>query len=578
MHGPAVTDTPSPPPSAEPTSGAALRALARAVELAQAGRLDDAEAAYAKLLAESPRDPTVLINAGALALSRGDVAAALARCARAVEVVPRNAIAHGNLGFALLAAGRAGDALAALDRAVAIRPDFAQAHNNRGIALARLGRRGEAVAAFDKALAIAPAYADAAINLGELANREGDAAAARVAFERIRDAKPAAARAGLAFADAQEGRLDEAMSALEALVAEAPGNAAFWQTLATVRNWAWRHDEAEAAFRRALALDPGSRDAQFGIASTLLSRGRYGEGFAAFEASRAGLAPDEPRLRALPVWDGRRPAQMLVVHAEQGFGDVVQFARFVPLIRPRVGRIVMFLEGYWKPLAPLMATLAGLDAVTTDPAALPVDPAAARVSVLSLPHLAEARPDALPPPPYLAAPAGRGDAWRARVAPCPAPRVGIAWSVRSRDDHGYGARQRLLDGDRLDPLLDVRGVTFVSLQPGAAGDPRALGPRGERVVDLGRSVADFGDTAALIEALDLVVSTDTAVVHVAGALGKPVWMLDRFASCWRWRLAAGGSPWYPAMRIFRQRRFGDWRDPVQRAAEALAAWRDARGA
>ena len=571
-----MIDPPDPRPVPEPPSGAALRALARAVELAQAGRLDAAEAVYAKLLAESPRDPTVLINAGALALGRGDLPGALARLARAAEVVPRNAIAHGNLGFALLAAGRTDEALAALDRAVAIKPDFAQAHNNRGIALERLHRRAEALAAFARALVIAPAYADAAVNLGELANREGDAAAARAAFQRIRGATPPGARAGLAFADALEGRLDAATAALEALVADVPGSAAFWQTLGTVRNWAWRHEEAEAAFRRALALAPESRDARFGIAATLLARGRYAEGFAAFEASRAGLAPGEPRLAALRPWDGQPFDGTLVVHAEQGFGDVVQFARFVPLLRPRVGRLVVFLDGYWVALAPLLATLAGVDAVATSPQALPAGDAAARVSVLSLPHLAGARPDALPLPPYLTVPGDRQDAWRARVAALPGPRVGLAWSVAARDDHGYVARQRTLDGDRLQPLLDVAGVTFVSVQPGAAGDPGTLGPHGTRVAPLGRAIADFGDTAALIDSLDLLIATDTAVVHVAGALGKPVWMLDRFAACWRWRQDAGRSPWYPSLRIFRQQRFGDWDGPVGQAAAALARWRDER--
>ncbi len=570
-----MTDDRTLPAAPEPPSGAALRALARAVELTQSGRLDDAETVYAKLLAQAPRDPTVLINAGVLALSRGDVAGALARLARGVEVVPNNAIAHGNLGFALLAAGHVGEALVALERAVAIKPDFAQAHNNRGIALERLGRRVEARAAFERALALVPAYPDAATNLGELANRDGDAAAARAAFLRIRGASPLPARAGLAFADALDGRLDAARHALEALVAESPGSAALWQTLGTVRNWAWLHDEAESAFRQALDLEPGNRDAQFGIAATLLSRGRYAEGFAAFEASRAGLAPDAPRLRALPVWDGGPLDGTLVVYPEQGYGDVVQFARFLPALRARAGRIVVHLDGYWAPLAPLLATLAGVDAVSTTPDALPADRASARVSVLSLPNLAGARSDALPAAPYLAVPAERREAWRARVAALPAPRVGLAWSVRARDDHGYVARQRTLDGDHLRPVLDVGGVTFVSLQPGAAGAPGALGARGERVVDMGRSIADFGDTAALIEALDLVISTDTAVVHVAGALGKPVWMLDRFASCWRWRLSASGSPWYPTLRIFRQQRFGHWEDPVHQAATALAQWRDA---
>ncbi len=570
-----MTVTPVPPSSPEPPSGAALRALARAVELTQAGRLDDAEVLYTKLLAQSPSDPTVLVNAGALALARGDVARALARLARGTEVAPNNAVARGNLGFALLAAGRPAGALDALDRAVAIKPDFAQAHNNRGIALERLGRRAEAIGAFERALALAPSYADAAINLGELANRDGDPDAARAAFLRIREPRPPAVRAGLAFADAQQGRLDAAAAALEALVADVPGHAPAWQTLGTVRNWAWRHADAEAAFRRVLALDAGSRDAQFGIAATLLARGRFADGFAAFEASRAGLVPDEPRLSALPAWDGRPLGGTLVVHAEQGFGDVIQFARFVPALRQRAGRVVVFLEGYWSALAPLLATLAGVDAVATSPAALPDDDASARVSVLSLPHFAAARPETLPPPPYLAPPADRRDAWRTRVAALPVPRVGLAWSVRARDDHGYVARQRTLDGSHLQALLDVAGVTFVSLQPGAAGAPEALGAGGARVVATGAAIADFGDTAALVDALDLVISTDTAVVHVAGALGKPVWMLDRFSACWRWRLDPERSPWYPTLRIFRQQRFGDWDGAVRQAAAALAQWCDA---
>lgn len=556
-------------------SGAALKDLARAIELQRNGRFDDAERIYSRLLARDDRDPTTLINAGALALARNDVALAIARLEAAIAVVPANAIAHANLGFTLIHAGRDAEALAMLDRALQLKPDFAHAHNSRGIALARLKRRDEARLAFEQALALLPAYVEAAINLGELANQGGDTVTGRSAFGRVlaRDPTHPVARAGIAFADALEGRLDDSIESLESIVTAHPEADSAWQTLGAVRNWSWRHADAEAAYRHALALQPANRQAQFGVASTLLARGRYEEGFAAFDASRAGKPP-AAELSNLPVWTGEPLQGTLVVHGEQGLGDVVQFARFLTRLRSRVDRVVMLLDGYWAPLGPLLATLDGVDRVVSDALALADERPAARVSVLSLPRLAGARREALPQPPYLAAPADRRDAWRARIAPLPRPRVGLAWSVFARDDHGYVTRHKSLSAETLAPLLDVDGVAFVSLQPGAANDPSTLGARAHRVAASGLSIRDFGDTAALVDQLDLVIAPDTAVAHVAGALGKPVWLLERFHGCWRWRLEAETTPWYPSVSIFRQSRFGEWTQPVARVAAALPGWRD----
>ncbi len=558
--------------------GGALRAIARAIELQQRGRLDDAEAVYARLLARDDRDPTVLINAGVLALTRGDVPTAVARLQRAVALVPANAVAQGNLGFALIHAGRPADALATLDRAVALKPDFAQAHNNRGIALDRLKRRDDARRAFEQALELLPAYTEAAINLGELANQDGDTKVARAAFERVLAREPdhAIAGAGNAFADALEGRLDDSIVALERVVEGHPGNAAAWQTLGAVCNWAWRHDAAESAYRKALSIDAGNRDARFGVASSLLARGRYEEGFAAFEASRAGFAPAAPALQRLPAWSGERLAGTLVLHGEQGLGDVVQFARFLPRLRARAERVVLWLDDYWKPLAPLLASLEGVDAILADPASLDNERPTARCSVLSLPHLAQATPDAAWDGVYLAAPADRTDAWRSRVDATEGMRVGLAWSVHARDTHGYVTRHKSVAPDALAPLLDVPGVAFHSLQPGQDGNAAVFGRRASRVVDTAHALGDFGDTAALIQNLDLVITPDTAVAHVAGALGKPVWLLERFHGCWRWRLEAETSPWYPTLRIFRQSRFNDWQDVMARVAAALTAARAAK--
>lgn len=559
------------PDPADP--GATLKALARAMDLQQRGRLDEAESVYAKLLASDPHDPTALVNGGALAMARGDAATAVARLERAVETVPANAVAHANLGFALIRVGRTEEALRALDRAVARNPGFAQAHNNRGIALTRLRRAGDARAAFARALELAPAFAEAAVNLGELCNRGDDTNAARAAFARVPENDPRAVQAavGHAFSDAIDGRLDDAIAALEATVRAHPDEAAAWHTLGAVRNWAWRHDAADAAFRRALGIAPTHSDARFGLASALLARGRYDEGFAAFEASRTSFVPTSAALRDWPRWNGKALDGSLVVHGEQGLGDAVQFARFVPLLRPRVRRLVLLLDGYWRSLAPLLASLAGVDAVITNDSGLDGERRGARLSLLSLPHFAAANPDALPRPPYLAPPPDRRDAWARRVRELPGRRVGLAWSVHARDDHAYVTRQKSIPPAALAPLLAVEGVTFVTLQPGADGDPSTLGAHGSRVVPLGREVRDFGDTAALIDALDVVVCADTAVAHVAGALGKPVELLERFHGCWRWRLDPHASPWYPTLRIHRQARFGDWTRPVAEATAALSA-------
>ena len=552
-----------------------LQALADAFALQQAGRLDDAEAAYAALLAKSPNDAVALINAGALALARDDLAAALDRLGRAVAQVPGNAIARNNLGFAQLRAGHLDDALASLDRAIAAKPDYAQAHNNRGIALVRLGRRADAITAFERALALDPAQVDAAVNLGDACADAGDALAATRAYDAAlaRDSRHVAARAGRAFASALAGDLGAARRALEAVVADAPGNASAWQTLGAVCNWAWDHERAETAFRRSLALDPTRDDAQFGVASTLLARGNYRDGFAAFERRPLGIAGHAPRFAELPAWRGDARDGTLLLHGEQGYGDVVQFARFIPVARARVARVVVLLDGHHAPLAPLVASCAGVDAVVTDAKAVSGEAIAARASILSLPHLLGIEVADLPGHvPYLAARPDDVAAWPARLAALPRPWVGLAWSVLARDEHGFVTRHKSIPPAALAALVRSADATFVSLQPGAAGDPGAFGADASPIADFRARLTDFAATAALIASLDLVVSADTAAAHVAGALGVPVWMLDRFNSCWRWRLAPDTSPWYPTLTIFRQARFGDWDGVVARVGTLLPEW------
>jgi tetratricopeptide (TPR) repeat protein len=545
--------------------------LSRAFAYQQAGRLADAETLYAQVLASDPNDGTALINGGAIALARGDVAQALARLERAVRRMPANAAARANLGIALIHAGRDADALAALDDAIALAPGHAQAHNNRGIALARLRRGAEAIAAFERALALDPRNLEAALNLGEQLNAAGDGARAAAAFDRVLAAhsQHAGALAGRAFAQALQGDLQNAEKALLAVTNANSQYAPAWQTLGAVRNWAWDHVGAEAAFQRALALVPASTDAQFGIASTLLARGDFALGWAAFERRPDRAADSGAAFAAVPVWDGGTWPGTLIVYGEQGFGDVLQFARFLPAARERVGRLVLLLDGYRTALAPLLATAAGVDAVATDAALLPGD--AKRVSILSLPFHLGIHAGRVAAGRYLAPPADRAAQWQRRMAAVRVPRVGLAWSVLVRDAHAFVTRQRTVPPNVLAPLLANPSVSFVTLQPGTAGDPAAFGRDAARIVDVRPELRDFADTAALVDTLDLVISPDTSVVHLAGALGKPVWMLDRFNACWRWRAADDTSPWYPTLRVFRQSWLGDWSGVARRVQDAFAA-------
>ena len=416
----------------------------------------------------------------------------------------------------------------------------------------------------------------AALNLGEQSNHAGDAAAAVAAYDRALALEPGNVHAatGRAFAVALSGELPAAAQALEGIVVRAPGHAPAWQTLGAVHNFAWNHDAAERAFLRVLALAPDDTDAHFGVASARLGRGDFAGGWEAFERRPDRATATGAALAALPVWDGSPLAGTLVVYGEQGFGDIVQFARFVPLARERARTLVLLLTGEHAALAPLLATLDGVDRVLTQMSDLPPPEHAARVSMLSLPHRLGIDAAGLTmAAPYLHAPEDRRATWDARMHDLPRPRVGLAWSVLARDVHGFVTKHKSIPPHVLAPLVAGGGVAFVTLQPGVQGDPAAFGRHASAILDVRASIHDFADTAALIEQLDLVVSADTAVAHVAGALGKPVWMLDRSNTCWRWRAAPDTSPWYPSMLIFRQAKFGDWSDVGRRVAVAFEAWR-----
>jgi hypothetical protein len=344
--------------------------------------------------------------------------------------------------------------------------------------------------------------------------------------------------------------------------------------LGTIATWRKRFDVAAAHYGQALALDSNHAEARLGLSQALLASGDFDNGWREFERARPhGIF--NPREMKPRVWQGAPLQGTLLIFAEGGFGDIIQFARLATRVRSRVGRIVWFLQPYCASLARLLRTIDGVDEVATSTDCF--GGAEAMVSVLSLPYLCHASLAARPGPvPYVRADAEARARWTGRLDQAGWPRVGVAWAGSpglAQARSGAIDRRRSIPLPALAPLFDIRDVTFVSLQKGAAADTLGDSPLRARLVDPSAEIDDFSDTAALAEELDLIITVDTSVVHLAGALARPVWLMNRFDSCWRWGPSRDDAPWYPTLRIFRQDAFGDWGPVIDRVAAELQRWR-----
>jgi tetratricopeptide (TPR) repeat protein len=544
------------------------------------GDLARAESCCREALATYGPRADVLANLGSVLLMQGSTAAAIDALRQARTRMPDHPGILANLGLALLRSGITGDAAAVLDRAVALDPRQVDALNNLGLARSALGDVDAAANAFAAALSRAPGYTPALSNWCDMLvahDRVGEALALveRVVAVRGEDA---GAWYELGYLRVVSGALDGARDAFLRAAALEPSYAPTHHNLATLSLWSNALDASIGHFRRALALDRNYAEARFGLACALLKSRHADEGWEAFEARRAVHTDARAIDRvAVPRWDGgEMPGGTLLVAAEEGLGDVLQFARFLALARRRVGRVVVLSRGYWSPLARLIATAPGIDAVASGEASdVQAD---ACCDLMSLPHLLGLGNAAFAVhEPYLSAAEDAVARWRARLGEgrgvgAAAPRVldvGLCWSGNPRPGDPSATRinqRRSLPLARLAPLAGIEGVRFVSLQKDgiAPADRAALA-----IDDWSGELHDYADTAALVATLDLVVSVDTSVVHCAGALGRPVWMLDRFDNCWRWGTDSAAPGWYPGLRVFRQARFGDWDDPVLRLRDAL---------
>jgi tetratricopeptide (TPR) repeat protein len=427
-------------------------------------------------------------------------------------------------------AGHLGEAAEAYRTILARNPDDARAWSNLGITLRARGAASSAIACYRRAIALSAAPA----TLGNLGNALKDA-----------------------------GRYEEAIAAHRACVAVSGEDPRARHNYAIALKAAGRLDDALAELEIACRLDPSAAGPQWDRALILLGLGRYAEGWPAYE-SRWRLENRPHPYHAAHPWDGSPfSGRTLLVYPEQGFGDAILTARFLSGARSRGGRVVLACK---RELRRLFSDLSGVDRLVAADVAVEADLV---VPAMSLPGLLDARLEWLPPPPRLHVPANAS----ARFQPLLAPwsdrfKVGIVWSG-SVTFKGNSERATTLE-----PFLrlaEIDGVQLFSLQKGPpAAQLAESGADGSVVVDLARHAADFADTAAIVSLLDLVIMTDSAVAHLAGALGRPVWNLLNLVPYWLYLRDREDTPWYPSMRLFRQRRHGDWAEVFARVAAALA--------
>lgn len=520
------------------------------------GRLQDAEASFRQAIRLRKDFVPARIDLVNLLLEADRAREAEVTVRAALRAAPGNAIALNALGLVLGALGRHEEALLQFDTSLRAAPSYHTARANRAAALAHLERFEEAAAAYEAVLPHMGNAPDLRMGLARtlLQLKRGPALEALARAELARQPGEAEWLKLLGQALALQERLSEACDCFCTAIDHDPKNAGAWHDMGMALRDLGRWSDSVEPFARAAALLPEDPDMRSAYGYALLAIGAFEQAWPHFEYRTK--KPGNASLRE-PQWDGTATERTLLIHAEQGLGDTLQFCRFVPQAA-RLAPNLIFAGP--KSLQTVMASLRGAPPLLVGK---PVPPYDLHCPLMSLPGLLRLTSDQFADAvPYLHADPKRIETWRERLAHMPQPRVGLVWN----GNPNYPAdRRRSVGFENILPLLALAGLSFVSLQMGEAGAPAGAA----NLFDAAPFLADFADTAAALAALDLVVSVDTAVAHLAGALGRPVWLLNRADTDWRWLLDRNDSPWYPSLRQFRQPTPGDWPSAVAAVATAL---------
>jgi tetratricopeptide (TPR) repeat protein len=544
--------------------------LSDAVALHRQGRLDEAETLYGRVLKLDREQFDALHLCGMLLHQRGKAVEADRLIAAALKLRPRSPDALSNRAQVLHTLKRHDEALASLDRALTLAPDHLEALNNRGIVLLERQRAADALASFDAVLARAPDHQQARLNRANALSALSRFDEAMVEYDAALRLAPrdALARFNRGNALREQGRDLEALDNYEQVLTIMPHHVGAWQNRGLMLAAQNRHPEALASYQRALALQPDHADAHFNAALSLLTIGDYRAGFAEYEwrGKRAGM-PAKPRFRA-PPWRGEPLAgKTILLHAEQGLGDTVQFARYVPLLARAGARVVLEVQ---PELKTLLSGLGGISEVIKEGEKLPRFDV--HCPLASLPLAMQTEPGTIPSEfPYLKVSEQHITRWRTRIETVPSPRIALAWAGRITHAND---RNRSTTLEAVEPLIALPQFRFVSIQRELRASDAARLAANSRITDVGSELADFTDTAAVLSLVDLLICVDTSVAHVAGALGRPTFVLLPFQPDWRWGLDRAHSAWYPqSLTLFRQARPGDWAGVIERVRAALFSFK-----
>jgi len=531
------------------------------VAQAMQGKLDAAIATFSRAIDAEPSESLGYYNLGYAYERSRRWDGAIAAYQKAISIRPQYPQALNNLTHVLRQAGRTAEAIEAGQKAIALQPNFFEAHLNLGNALLQQGMAGQAVAIYQQAIALRPASPEAYNNLANALNQAGQTAEAIENYKKAVALRPdfAGALTNLANILQEKGDFDGALASLNRALALQPNNPSIYNSLGSTLGSQGRLDESIDALRRAIELRPDYHEARLNLAHAYLAKGDFASGLPLYESRARVGAPIDLRSPA-PMWGGQElQGKRILLQTEQGLGDIIQFVRYVPMVREKGGKPVMRVP---KSLIELLRGQKEIEQVVGIDE--PVPQADVQYPLLSLPNLFQTRLETIPAKvPYLSVDPALVEEFRKRIDPH-AFNVGLNWAGKAVPD-----RRRSFPLSALAPLVEIEGVRFHSLQKGPPATEAFRPPFGMELSNLLAEFEDFAHTAALMANMDLIITCDTSVAHLAGAMGLQTWILLPFAADWRWLRNRNDSPWYPTARLFRQPKTGDWATVIAEVAEAL---------
>ena len=585
--------------------------FSQAITLHQQGRIIEAESIYREILRRQPEHFDALHLLGVIAIQTRHTEQGVELIRKAIGLNANNAAAYQNLGKALLDLKRPDEALASYDKAIALKPDYAEAYNSRGNVQLRLKHPDEALADYEKAIALRPDYAEAHNSRGsallDLERPEEALASYNKAIALKRDFAGAYNNRGNAlrnlkrladalasynkaialkpnFAEAYNNRgnmlsyfnrQEEALASYDKAIALKPDYAEAYNNRGLALRDLKRPDEALANYDRAITLEKNFAEAHWNKSLCLLQLGRFEQGWLEYEW-RWKIRVPRSSMRSFPkpLWLGEDPLvdKAILLYSEQGFGDTIQFCRYAKLVADLGARVILEVP---NPLISLLGNLSGVAQLAKEGS--PLRQFDYQCPLMSLPLAFKTNLSNIPAKiPYLKANLEKSRFWKEKLGEKDKLRVGLVWSGGFRPNQPEVWAVNLRRNIPLEKLALLKDpdIEFYSLQKGEPAESE-LGELisrhwdGPHIFDFTSLLNDFSDTAAFVENLDLVISVDTATAHLAGALGKPVWILNRFDSDWRWLLDRTDSPWYPTARLYGQQKVGDWDNVVRRVKTDL---------